>query len=141
MERSRRSPEVESSAVTFNPFYVNGPAYGGLVGSAEEAARILLLHLNEGRVDGTRLLSPGAVEMMQRIVPRGGKRDFGLGWFRPREASKQGLALVEHLGGGAGFWNVMRLYPEESLGVVMMGNTTSYDHESLLEAIAGVDWT
>jgi hypothetical protein len=35
----------------------------------------------------------------------------------------------------------MRLYPEESLGVVMMGNTTSYDHESLLEAIAAVDWT
>ena len=64
-----------------------------------------------------------------------------LGWFRPREASKQGLTVVEHLGGGVGFWNVMRLYPEESLGVVMMGNSTSYDHESLLEAIAGVDRT
>ena len=127
--------------VTFNPFYVNGPAYGGLVGSTEEAARILLLHLNEGQVDGTRLLSPGAVGMMQQIVPRGGKRDFGLGWLRPREASKRGLTFVEHLGGGAGFWNVMRLYPEESLGVVIMGNTTSYDHESLLEAIAAVDWT
>ena len=34
----------------------------------------------------------------------------------------------------------MRLYPEESLGVVMMGNTTSYDHESILEAIVGKKW-
>lgn len=127
--------------VTFDPFYVNGPAYGGLVGSAEEAARIVLLHQNQGRVDGTRLLSPEAVEMMQQIAPRGGKRDFGLGWFRPREASKRGLTFVEHLGGGAGFWNVMRLYPEEAIGVVIMGNTTGYDHDSLLRAIVSVDWT
>jgi len=48
-------------------------------------------------------------------------------------------AYVEHLGGGAGF-NVMCLYPEVSLGVVMMGNTTSYDHESILDAIVKVPW-
>jgi hypothetical protein len=35
----------------------------------------------------------------------------------------------------------MRLYPEVSLGVVMMGNTTSYDHTSILDAITGVAWT
>jgi CubicO group peptidase (beta-lactamase class C family) len=124
--------------VTFNPFYVNGAAYGGLVGGVEEAARLVLVHLNGGRVDGTRLLSPESVAMMQRITPRAGKRDFGLGWFRSREAARQRPAFVEHLGGGAGFWNVMRLYPEESLGVVMMGNTTSYDHELILDAIVGV---
>jgi hypothetical protein len=44
------------------------------------------------------------------------------------------------LGGGAGFWNVMRIYPEASLGVVMMGNTTSYDHESILDAIVSTEW-
>ena len=34
----------------------------------------------------------------------------------------------------------MRIYPEESLGVVVMGNTTSYDHDSILDAIVGVPW-
>jgi len=34
----------------------------------------------------------------------------------------------------------MRIYPEEALGVVMMGNTTSYDHESLLDAIVRTSW-
>ena len=34
----------------------------------------------------------------------------------------------------------MRLYPEESLGVVMMGNTTRYDHESILDTIVRVAW-
>jgi CubicO group peptidase (beta-lactamase class C family) len=78
--------------------------------------------------------------MMQRITPRGGKRDFGLGWFRSREAAQRRPAFVEHLGGGAGFWNVMRLYPDKSLGMVMMGNTTSYDHESVCDAIVSVPW-
>ena len=126
--------------VTFNPFYVNGAAYGGLVGGVDEAIRFVLLHLNGGRVDGTRLLSPESVAMMQQTTPRGGKRDFGLGWFRSREAAQRGPAFVEHLGGGAGFWNVMRLYPEESLGIVMMGNATRYDHESILDAIIDTTW-
>ena len=34
----------------------------------------------------------------------------------------------------------MRIYPEVSLGVVMMGNTTSYDHESVLDAILKAEW-
>jgi CubicO group peptidase (beta-lactamase class C family) len=126
--------------VGFNPFHVNGPAYGGLVGGVEEAARLVLLHLNGGKVGGARLLSPGSVEAMQRITPRGGKRDFGLGWFRPRGAAQRRPAFVEHLGGGAGFRNVMRLYPEEALGVVVMGNATGYDHESICAAIVGVPW-
>jgi CubicO group peptidase (beta-lactamase class C family) len=126
--------------VSFNPFYVKGPAYGGLVGGVDEAARFVLLHLNGGRANGTRLLSAESVARMQRITPRGGKRDFGLGWFRSHEAVHRGPAFVEHLGGGAGFWNVMRVYPEESLGVVVMGNTTSYDHESVCDAIVSVPW-
>lgn len=126
--------------VTFDPFYVKGPAYGGLVGGVAEAARFVLLHLNGGQANGTRLLSPESVAEMQRVTPRGGKRDFGLGWFRAHEARERRPAFVEHLGGGAGFWNVMRIYPEEALGVVMMGNTTSYDHESLLDAIVRTSW-
>jgi CubicO group peptidase (beta-lactamase class C family) len=119
---------------------VKGLAYGGLVGGVDEAIRFVLPHLNGGQANGTRLLSPESVAMMQRITPRGGKRDFGLGWFRSHEAVQQRSAFVEHLGGGAGFWNVMRIYPEESLGVVMMGNTTRYDHESILDTIIRVRW-
>jgi CubicO group peptidase (beta-lactamase class C family) len=126
--------------VAFDPFYVQGPAYGGLVGSVEEAARFVAAHLNGGRAYGARVLSEESVSEMQRITPRGGKRDFGLGWFRPREAAERCPAFVEHLGGGAGFWNVMRVYPGEALGVVVMGNTTSYDHGSICDAIVGVPW-
>ena len=125
---------------SFEPFYVKGPAYGGLVGGVDEAARFVKLHLKGGQANGARLLSAGSVAEMRRVTPRGGRRDFGLGWFRPREAGGRRPAFVEHLGGGAGFWNVMRIYPEESLGVVLMGNTTSYDHGSVCDAVVGAPW-
>ena len=130
----------EGRYVSFRPFYVKGAAYGGLVGGVEEAARFVRLHLNGGQADGTKLLSDEAVAEMRRLVPRGGKRDFGLGWFRSHEDGMRRPAFVEHLGGGAGFWNVMRLYPEESLGIVVMGNTTSYDHDSVCNAVVSVPW-
>jgi CubicO group peptidase (beta-lactamase class C family) len=101
---------------------------------------LILLHLNGGRVGETRLLSAASVSEMQRIMPRGGKRDFGLGWFRSRRTGQKRPAFVEHLGGGAGFWNVMRLYPAQSLGVVMMGNITGYDHESILDESVRLTW-
>jgi hypothetical protein len=34
----------------------------------------------------------------------------------------------------------MRIYPEQSLGVVMMGNTTGYDHESILNEAVRLTW-
>ncbi len=111
-----------------------------MVGGVDEAARFVQLHLNGGQANGARLLSAESVAEMRRVTPRGGKRDFGLGWFRPREGGGRLPAFVEHLGGGAGFWNVMRIYPEESLGIVLMGNTTSYDHEPVCDAVVGVPW-
>jgi hypothetical protein len=33
---------------------------------------------------------------------------------------------VEHLSGGAGFFNVIRIYPSRGVGVAVMGNATSY---------------
>jgi hypothetical protein len=57
----------------------------------------------------------------------------GLGWFN-RESGATSEQYVEHLGGGGGFWNMMRLCPGLKLGVLAMGNATSYDHQRLAEA-------
>jgi hypothetical protein len=68
---------------------------------------------------------------MRRLDARGLRLDVGLGWYRPVGAT----GFVEHLGGGSGYYTVMRLYPERGLGVVLMGNTTRYDHEAIISAI------
>jgi CubicO group peptidase (beta-lactamase class C family) len=117
--------------LAYQPFYVDGAAYGGLVGGAYDVGRLAALHLGGGAVDGVQVLSPEATAQMQRITPRGGRYDFGLGWFRPR--GRRGF--VEHLGGGSGFFTVLRLYPDQGLGIVLMGNTTRYDHESIIDVV------
>lgn len=119
--------------VAFNRFHVDGPAYGGLVGSARDAARFMAAHLNDGELGGVRLLAPESVAAMQEIHTRGRKLDVGLGWFR-RGRDRAQVDHLEHLGGGGGFWNMMRIYPTRGLAVLTMGNATAYDHEHVATA-------
>jgi CubicO group peptidase (beta-lactamase class C family) len=113
--------------VAFERFYVDGPAYGGLVGSAADAARFMAIHLG----DGGGIVSPESVRVMQTIHASGRGIDVGYGWFRRGKDRTGGERYLEHLGGGGGFWNVMRIYPDRRLGVLAMGNVTSWDHEQV----------
>jgi hypothetical protein len=54
---------------------------------------------------------------------------FVVRWNRPAGPDP---GFVEHLGGGSGFWNAMRWYPQAGTGVVVMGNTTRYHHDRIL---------
>lgn len=149
---SRRSPmrlllprwvvgENVGRFVSLNPFLLDGAAYGGLVGSVESAVRFVRMHLRGGELDGVRLLSRDSTVLMREVTVRGRRFDLGLGWFRPANARDASPAFVEHLGGGAGFFNDMRIYPELGTGVVVMGNSTKYDlaavHRAVLEIARG----
>jgi len=126
--------------VAFNRFYLDGASYGGLLGPVKDVARFLHVHLNRGLVDGEQILSPDSVALMQQISATGDKLDVGLGWYREHSDSSPKRIFIEHLGGGAGFFNDMRIYPEESMGVVVMGNSTKYDIERIIEAVRSIDW-
>lgn len=117
--------------VSLRRFLVDGAAYGGLVGPVEDAARFLRMHLRDGELDGVRILGPDAAASMRRIAVRGRRYDLGLGWFRPANQRQADPPFVEHLGGGAGFFNVMRIYPSRGVGVVAMGNATRYDVDTV----------
>ena len=120
--------------LSFNRFCVDGPPYGGLIGPAREAARFMAVHLNGGEVDGVRLLTPESVLEMQTIHASGRKLEVGFGWFRRGKDTAGRASHLEHLGGGGGFWNMMRIYPERQTGVLTMGNATSYDHALIARA-------
>jgi CubicO group peptidase (beta-lactamase class C family) len=111
----------------FRRFLLDGAAYGGLVGTPEDAARFLQMHLRGGELDGTRVISEEAAAEMRRIAIRGKRFDLGLGWFVPTDQRSSEPPFVEHLGAGAGFFNVMRMYPAAGVGAVVMGNSTKYD--------------
>ncbi len=116
---------------TLRHFYVDGAAYGGLVGPPSDAIRFARAHVGDGQLDGVRILSTDGARDMRRIVARGRHFEVGLGWFRRgRNPGKH----LEHLGGGAGFWSCLRVEPERGLTGLTMGNATKYGHESLVTA-------
>jgi len=120
--------------VTLRPFLVNGAAYGGFVGPVTDAARLLLLHARGGDLDGVRVLSEAATREMQVVSVEGKPFDHGLGWFRPPSERASRCPFVEHDGGGGGYHNLLRLYPEA--GVVVTGNSTAYDVDATVDALA-----
>ncbi len=125
--------------LSLNAFHVDGPAYGGLVGDVLDAARFLRMHLRDGELDGTRVLTPESARSMRVIEHAGKPFTHGLGWFRRSPDSTR--PWVEHFGTGVGFWNVMRLYPAHGMGVVIMSNSTAaYDFEPLMELLVGASW-
>ena len=124
--------------MSLRPFRVAGAGYGGLIGTAADAARLLRLHLADGEIDGNRVLAPETARSMRQIRTPGTPFDLGLGWFRRAADRDARPTFVEHWGTGAGFWNAMRMYPDLGLGIVVMANTTRpYDHSALMSAVIG----
>lgn len=109
--------------VALDAFALDGAAYGGLIGTVEDAARLVALHCNGGIVGGTRLLSTQAVESMTTITALGKPYDLAMGWFRPHNDPSVHL---QHFGGGMGFWNVLRIHPETGYGAIAMSNITRH---------------
>ena len=51
----------------FQPFYVEGASYGGLVGDVIDASRLVSLHLGDGTFGGQRVMSASAARRMREI--------------------------------------------------------------------------
>ncbi len=127
--------ERQKRQIALRPFTVIGAGYGGLIGDAPDAARLLRMQLADGIIDGRRILAANTARSMRDVRTPGKPFDLGLGWFRRPADRDVRPAFVEHWGTGGGFWNAMRLYPELDLGIVVMANTTrSYHHDVLMRA-------
>jgi len=125
--------------VGYQPFLLHGAAYGGLVGPVEDAARFLAAHLNVGALDDTRVLAASTARQMREITTSGRSLDVRLGWFHRPGTGTDGPSFVEHLGGGLGVYNTMRLYPSLDLGIVVMANSPSYDLEAIISPMLNAD--
>lgn len=125
---------------SLNPFVVDGPAYGGLIGTAADAARLAAAHAVASS-DPHPLLGQPDIEEMRTINATGKRFDHGIGWFRRPADSTRSPAFVEHYGTGGGFWNAMRVYPEDRLAMVAMANTTTaWDVDRLFTQLDELSW-
>ena len=79
---------------------------------------------------------------MRTITATGKRFDHGIGWFRKPTDAARAPAFVEHYGTGGGYWNAMRIYPDQRLALVAMTNTTAaWDFDQLFTQLKDLSWT
>ena len=126
---------------TLKPFLVNGAGYGGIIGNVTDAARFAAVHVADA-ADPHPLLDQADLARMRTITARGKRFDHGIGWFRRPADSDRTPAFVEHYGTGVGFWNAMRIYPDDGLAMVAMANTTAqWNVDQLFTQLKDLTWT
>jgi D-alanyl-D-alanine carboxypeptidase len=110
--------------------YLDGPAFGGLVGSARGFGKFLQDQLRPRSVllnDTTRSLLYAPQQTKQgKLVA------MTLGWHI-RDLDSRRSFYKE--GGGGGFHCMMRLYPRSSIATVMMTNATGFDVRDCLDTV------
>ncbi|MBK8905275.1 MAG: beta-lactamase family protein [Anaerolineaceae bacterium] len=102
---------------------------GGLYTSANDMARFIQFHLNQGSAAGQTVLSPALLDEMYTVPPpvEGSPEGYALGvartqWHRGREA-----VIFSHGGGGFGFLSDMWWLPELKIGIVVLTNATDHN--------------
>jgi len=112
--------------------YVNGPAFGGLVGTARGFGRFLQDQLSDQSV----LLEKTTRELLHtpQRTAEGREIPMTLGWH---VGGGEGGRFFYKEGGGGGFHCMMRVYPGAGIGTVVMTNATGFDVAGLLDTIDG----
>ena len=111
--------------------YVEGPRRNfsggaGLVSTARDYARFLQMMLNRGELDGVRILSPRAVDLMTTnqtatLFSQTGT-GFGLGFETVDRLGAQGMYSVGSFGWGGAYGSTYMVDPTERMIVVFMIN-------------------
>lgn len=110
--------------------HLNGPAFGGLVGTARAFTVFLQDQLHADSVlfnaETKQLLETQQSNTQGQLIP------MTLGWHI---GETQGVPYFFKEGGGGGFHAEMRLYPAEGIASVVMVNNTQFDSKGFLNRL------
>lgn len=126
--------ERDGRLLWMNRVYIEATPSTGLIGSAPDAAKLMMAYLNRGTLNGQLILSPESISTLTNPPPINGR---GLGWAM---GESDGEPYLEHGGGGPGFATTMRLYPESGIGIVILTNGTDLDRDGLVDLLKNIDF-
>ncbi|MGA2860805.1 MAG: serine hydrolase domain-containing protein [Steroidobacteraceae bacterium] len=122
--------EYEGNWLRLQSHYVNGPAFGGLVGTAHAFGEFLQDQLRTTSVlfgtETKRLFESRQTDRRGKPIP------MTLGWH---VGEARGVAYLFKEGGGGGFHSEMRLYPRTGIGSVVMVNSTEFNSSKFLNRV------
>lgn len=130
MDKQKYIEPGRGSWRSFRPFYLNGAAYGGLIGTADGFVRYVqaLLDPRSGLVsaESRRLL------FTENVLSSGKPSGMSLAWFK---GELDGHTYYAHAGGGGGYYGEVRIYPELQRGSVILFNRSGMSDERFLDRL------
>lgn len=113
--------------IPFNPFYINGTAYGGMTGSSAG----LIKYVRALLPPNNALLSPEFKKLLLTETMVGGKpTGMSMAWFT---GTLKGHRYLAHAGGGGGYYVELRIYPDLGVGSIIMYNRSGLSDERMLD--------
>ena len=125
----------EGHWLRLNSHYLNGPAFGGLIGTARGFSRFLQDQLRGESVlfglETKRLLETRQTDGAGRATP------MTPGWH---VGETNGVAYFFKEGGGGGFHSEMRIYPTRGVATVVLANSTEFSSTGFLNRVDRTFW-
>jgi CubicO group peptidase (beta-lactamase class C family) len=130
IDKAKYMGHAEGKWKPFHNYYVNGASYGGLVGTPVA----LVKYLQELLKSNNLLLSDDYKEILFSENYTNSKKPTGmcLSWFR---GNLNGQKYVAHAGGGGGYYCEIRIYPDISIGSVIMYNRSGMTDARFLDTL------
>lgn len=133
LDRSRVFDGQDGPWTRFRHYYVNGPAYGGLIGTADGFAAYLQAWLRDS--GGVVSRSTKQEMLAEHRLPGGRPSGMSMAWF---VGSLLGESYRHHAGGGGGYYAELRLYPALRRASVLLLNRTGMRNANLLDRFDSV---
>jgi D-alanyl-D-alanine carboxypeptidase len=130
IDKHKYMGKPEGKWKSFNPLYVNGTSYGGLIGTSSA----FMKYIQELLKPDCSLITPEYKNLLfiENYTANNKPTGMCLSWFKGRLNDKNYFA---HAGGGGGYYCEIRIYPEEGLGSVVMFNRTGMRDERFLDKV------
>lgn len=112
-----RKKEIENYVIGYStPIF--SPT-GGMKISATGLARNMMMHINKGKLDGVRIISPKYERIMRK--PLSTKENYGLALMTTSKLIP-GETLIGHTGVAYGLFSAMYFEPKKKFGIVVISN-------------------
>ncbi|MBI4779776.1 MAG: beta-lactamase family protein [Oscillatoriophycideae cyanobacterium NC_groundwater_1537_Pr4_S-0.65um_50_18] len=99
--------------------YLGGNA--GVISTAEDMAKYLILHSNDGQFENTQLLTPDSVTLMHKPPPQIDS-SYAMGWFA---ATENGRQILQHNGILSTVYADTVVLPNEKYGIALLYNISA----------------
>jgi D-alanyl-D-alanine carboxypeptidase len=130
IDKSKYMTKAVGKWKPFNFYYVNGPSYGGLIGTS----KALVKYIQELLCDNSSLITNNYKKFLFTENTTSNNRATGMcmSWFCGKLNEHQYFC---HAGGGGGYYCEIRIYNNLGIGSVIVFNRTGMKDERVLNAI------